>query len=150
MTFRDAIFNNMKPDPKVLIIGCGTSRMAEEMLEYDNISKIVQIDWSYTAVNLLDKIIEANGNTVITTKMMDARRLEFPDNSFDTVIDKGLLDAMTCGDGANTNVMMMLNETYRVLKPTGVYFCLSRAIEKQRKGKYLKKPELFKWRVKKV
>ena len=42
--------------------------MAEEMLEYDGISKITQIDWSYTAINLLEKYNQERGNTVITTK----------------------------------------------------------------------------------
>ena len=122
--------------------------MAEEMLEYDGISKITQIDWSYTAINLLEKANQERGNTVITTKQMDARRLDFANNTFDVVIDKGLLDALTCGDGAHANINMMLEEAHRVLKPQGVFFCLSRAVESKRKDKYMKKPEKFNWRVK--
>ena len=35
---------------------------------------------------------------------MDARNLQFKDGYFDLVIDKALLDALTCGDGAAQNV----------------------------------------------
>jgi len=35
---------------------------------------------------------------------MDVRNLRFKDGSFDVVIDKGLMDAMVCGDGAAGNV----------------------------------------------
>ena len=77
---------------------------------------------------------QERGNTVITTKQMDARRLDFANNTFDVVIDKGLLDALTCGDGAHANINMMLEEAHRVLKPQGVFFCLSRAVESKRKG----------------
>ena len=55
---------------------------------------------------------------------------------------------MTCGDAAKNNIDMMLTEAHRVLKPNGVFFCLSRAVESKRKDKYLKKPEKFNWRVK--
>jgi len=35
---------------------------------------------------------------------MDARSLQFKDGTFDLVIDKSLLDALACGDGASVNV----------------------------------------------
>jgi len=35
---------------------------------------------------------------------MDARNLQFKDSTFDLVVDKALLDALCCGDGALQNV----------------------------------------------
>ena len=110
----------MKTSNNILIIGCGTSRMAEELLE-SGYSKIVQIDWSYSAIQLCEKINKEEGNTVIVSKVMDARRLQFKDECFDVVIDKGLLDAMTCGESAKANIQQMLSEAHRVLKPNGTY-----------------------------
>ena len=45
------------------------------------------------------------------------------------VIDKALLDAMVCTDGAAANVNLMLSEVYRVLSPTGVYISVSHGTE---------------------
>ena len=68
----------------------------------------------------------------------------FKDGAFDVVIDKGLLDAMVCSDGAVQNIQSMLSEIYRVLSPNGVYICISHGKEDQRK-KYLKNLKKYNW-----
>ena len=70
------------------------------------------------------------------------------DGSYDAVIDKGLLDALVCSDGAKANVEMMMSEIYRVLTPTGVYICISHGAEHQRK-KYIKNLKKWNWAWKK-
>jgi hypothetical protein len=61
---------------------------------------------------------------------MDASRIEYPDEEFDVVLDKGTLDAMlstgTHEDGENKVVQAMMLEICRVLKPNGRYLVLSR------------------------
>lgn len=74
--------------------------------------------------------------------------MQFKDGTFDVVLDKALLDAMVCSDGAQKNVELMLSEIHRVLTPTGVYICISHATEAQRK-KYLKNLKLYNWERKK-
>ena len=71
--------------------------------------------------------------------------MQFPDSSFDIVIDKALLDAMVCGDGAPLNVQQMLSEIHRVLTPTGTYICITHGQESQRK-KFLKNVNKFNWK----
>ena len=75
---------------------------------------------------------------------MDVRQMNFPNNTFDAVIDKGLLDAVVCSDGAKQNVDSMMTEIYRVLKPNGVYICVSHGGITTRK-KYLKNLKKFNW-----
>lgn len=75
---------------------------------------------------------------------MDVRNLGFKDGTFDVVIDKALLDAMVCGDGASGNVSSMLTEIHRVLTPTGTYICISHGVEAIRK-KYLKNVSKYNW-----
>ena len=70
--------------------------------------------------------------------------MSFKDGSFDIVIDKGLIDAMICSDGAAQNVQSMLSEIYRVLSPSGVYICVSHGKTDQRK-KYLKNLKKYNW-----
>ena len=75
---------------------------------------------------------------------MDIRNLGFKDGTFDCVIDKALLDAMVCGDGAVGNCQAMLSEIHRVLTPTGTYICISHGVEAVRK-KYLKNVSKYNW-----
>ena len=46
---REKMEQYVNTSDKILIIGCGTSRMAEELLD-EGYTKITQIDWSYTAI----------------------------------------------------------------------------------------------------
>jgi len=57
--------------------------------------------------------------------IMDVRDLKFEDNSFDIAIDKSTIDALLCGNGATVNTAIMMKEVQRVLKPGGIYFCIS-------------------------
>ena len=52
---------------------------------------------------------------------MDVRMLKYADKSFDVVIDKGLFDAIMCGDGCGPNTEQMLSEIHRVLTDDGIY-----------------------------
>ena len=53
----------------------------------------------------------------------DARRLPFPSNSFDIVLDKGCLDCFISGEGAR-DAPLYLREIVRVLRPSGVLLCV--------------------------
>ena len=58
---------------------------------------------------------------------------EFQNHEFNVVVDKGTLDTILCGDNSESNVEKMLCEINRVLKPNGVYICISYGYEEQRK-----------------
>lgn len=98
---RDVIAQYTQPTSQILIVGCGNSRMPEEMYE-DGYQHITSIDLSYSAVKFMqEEYKEKYAN--LTFKQMDVRNLQFKDGTFDVVIDKALLDAMVCGDGAKGN-----------------------------------------------
>ena len=52
-------------------------------------------------------------------------KMEFPNNSVDLIVDKGLLDAVLCGEGFFERVKNMLSECWRVLKNRGTLMILS-------------------------
>ena len=56
---------------------------------------------------------------------MDGRAMEFADETFDVVIDKGALDAILCLDGPTWNAGKYLLEVSRVLRLDGVYIVVS-------------------------
>lgn len=59
-------------------------------------------------------------------ELSDARNMQnFKDETFDCVIDKGLLDSVLCGAYSKQNSRKMLKEISRVLKTKGYYICIS-------------------------
>lgn len=56
---------------------------------------------------------------------MDACDLRFPDSTFDAAVDKGTLDAILCSEGFDWLVPRMVRGLARVLRPGGVWVCLS-------------------------
>jgi hypothetical protein len=61
----------------------------------------------------------------VTFEKMDARALNFPDQSFDMVVDKGTIDAMLCSTAVEKgldNARKVLMEAVRVLRSTAPSF----------------------------
>lgn len=56
---------------------------------------------------------------------MDAKSLDFEDSIFTTVIDKGLLDAISSGYRSNQNGKSYIEEVYRVMEPEARFICVS-------------------------
>ena len=63
---------------------------------------------------------------------MNVCALDYPDESFNAVLDKGTLDSVLCGEGSTANVAKMCMEISRVLKPNGVYFVCSYGVPDNR------------------
>ena len=64
---------------------------------------------------------------------MDVRDMgAFEDDALDAVLDKGLLDAILCGDGSGPNSELALNEIDRILNENGVYICISYRVREKR------------------
>ena len=71
--------------------------------------------------------------------VMDATNLDFfPNECFDLVIDKGLTDAVLCGDKSFERVSSMISEMHRVLKRGGTYIVCCYGVPASRVT-YLKK-----------
>jgi len=109
-------------DSQLLQIGCGNSLLAEEMVK-DGYQSITNIDISHVVIDSMKE--KYRGSPRLIWKAMDCRKLEFPDESFDAVFDKGTMDALLCGDHSFTSVAKMMKEIYRVLKPGGVFLEIS-------------------------
>ncbi|KAG8465286.1 hypothetical protein KFE25_002593 [Diacronema lutheri] len=117
--FRDAVRECVKKSDQVLLVGAGTSRLAEEMYA-DGFSNLFNLDISRVACKLLDERYERAGGLPIDNRVGDAQALSFNDGSFDAIIDKGTLDALLCADPAAGHAM--LAEISRVLRSSGGCF----------------------------
>lgn len=118
----------------------------------DGYERITSIDISQTSIkSMLQKYKDKSENFKYI--QMDVRAMDFPENSFDAVIDKGTFDSVVvrsifilqCGEGSNTNANKMLAEIYRVLSQNGTYVMITFGCKEQRL-QYLEKPE-FDWGI---
>jgi len=132
----------VKKTDHILMVGAGNSRLTEDMYD-DGYTSIANIDISKV---VMDQMIERHKEkTTLTWQVMNACSLDFPDDTFDVVIDKGTVDSILCGEGSTGNVAKLLNEVQRTSKPNGCYIMISYGIPDNRLG-YLESDDL-KWKV---
>ncbi|XP_064450394.1 eEF1A lysine and N-terminal methyltransferase isoform X3 [Mirounga angustirostris] len=106
----------IKPREKVLVIGCGNSELSEQLYDV-GIQDIVNIDISEVVIKQM-KERNASRRPQMSFLKMDMTQMEFPDASFQVVLDKGTLDAVLTDEEEKTlhQVDRMLAEVGRVLQ----------------------------------
>lgn len=110
---KEILSNLMKPDSKILVIGCGNSRLSAQL--YDaGYQHITNIDISDVVIGQMKARYKDLDKMEWLAK--DAMKLDFPDASFDLVIDKGTTDGMLCGSNSFHNVYTMNKQISRVMK----------------------------------
>ncbi|XP_075421110.1 eEF1A lysine and N-terminal methyltransferase [Tenrec ecaudatus] len=117
----------IKPREKVLVIGCGNSELSEQLYDV-GYQDIVNIDISEVVIKQM-KEHNASRRPQMRFLKMDMMQMEFPDASFQVVLDKGTLDAVLTDEEEKTlqQVDRMLAEVGRVLQVGGRYLCISLA-----------------------
>mmetsp|Transcript_12368 Transcript_12368/g.24539 ORF Transcript_12368/g.24539 Transcript_12368/m.24539 type:complete len:209 (+) Transcript_12368:39-665(+) len=139
---RDLIAQYIQKDDNILMAGAGNSRLSEEMYD-DGYTTVANVDISRVVIDqMLDKYRD---KPTMTWQQMNMCALEFPDESFDAVVDKGTLDSILCGEGSTANVAKMCQEVSRVLKPSGVYMVISYGVPDNRLN-YLENED-YSWTV---
>lgn len=140
---KEFISQYVQPTQQVLHVGCGNSRLSEEMYDEGYINS-VNIDISQVVIKAMME--KYRDKPTLRFVHMDVRSMEdFGDGSFDATIDKGTLDAILCGDNSTANAHKALTEVYRTLTPTGAYICISYG-QPSHRYPYLDKPE-FNWEI---
>lgn len=123
----EVLHKYIKPKEKVLVIGCGNSELSEQLYDV-GYQDIVNIDISEVVIKQMK---ERNGSRRphMSFLKMDMTQLEFPDATFQVVLDKGTLDAVLTDEEEVTlrQVDRMLAEVGRVLQVGGRYLCISLA-----------------------
>ena len=67
--------------------------------------------------------------------VMDVRRMNsLSENYFDLVLDKGTVDCLFASYNFNNDVPMALSEIFRVMRPGGMYMCMSHGGKEGRYG----------------
>ncbi|KAK4787081.1 hypothetical protein SAY86_010914 [Trapa natans] len=108
---------------RVLMVGCGNALMSEDMVK-DGYKDIVNIDISFVVIDMMRR--KCKYIPQLKYMQMDVRDMSFfPDESFDSIIDKGTLDSLMCGSDARISAPRMLGEVSRLLKPGGIYMMIT-------------------------
>ncbi|XP_024382645.1 uncharacterized protein [Physcomitrium patens] len=114
------------PPLEILVPGCGNSRLSAAM--YDaGFQKIVNVDFNKRVITEMLRL-NVRARPLMRWQVMDITKMQFADNSFDVVLDKGSLDALT-GEPDEPQVAAegLLSEVKRVLKHGGKYICITLA-----------------------
>ncbi len=89
--FKHLMIQHVKKNDRILMLGCGTSRLSEDMY-HDGYKNIVNIDYSPVVI---EKMKQRHQNLVeMQYLVMDITKMTFDKNSFDVVIEKATLDAL--------------------------------------------------------
>ncbi|CAL1411758.1 unnamed protein product [Linum trigynum] len=128
---------------RVLMVGCGNALMSEDMVK-DGYEDIMNIDISSVAIEMMSKKYEYIPQ--LKYMKMDVREMSaFADDSFGSVIDKGTLDSLMCGNDAPISAAQMLGEVSRLLKPGGTYMLITYGDPKVRMP-HLMRP-VYNWKI---
>lgn len=122
---------------KCLVPGCGNSKLPQVILSQVPDVSITLLDSSQTCINQLK---EEYGSSIADYHCGDATKLSdlfpFPtaqnnQDKFDIIIDKGLSDAILCGEGWNGPLERLCKEASAILKDeTGQYLLISYRLPK--------------------
>ena len=117
---------HLKPAHHVLHAGCGNSRLCEDMYR-DGFARQLNVDFSHVVIKqMLEKYSGPRVLEGVDWQEMDCcDMIAFSDSKFNVVMDKGTLDTIACGDGYAARTDKYLREVLRVLKPGGVFVCVS-------------------------
>jgi SAM-dependent methyltransferase len=135
----------LRPDARVLCVGVGTGNEIKHLLQARPDVQITGIDMSELALQKATEKARQLGSR-IETRRMDARHLEFPDESFDNVLCIHLMDFVPEGEEATREIMRVLcrNGRFAVTYPAdlegvglGASFLREGVGENIRKRRYL-------------
>lgn len=91
----------------------------------DGYENLTNIDYSTKVIGQMEERTKQKYPKMVF-KVMDVQEMrDFGNGEFQTILDKGTLDSVLCGDNSVPCAEKMMGEVYRVLAPGGHYMCIS-------------------------
>jgi hypothetical protein len=117
----EGIADKVPLEAKCLMVGTGLSHLPAAVLERQKASITLQ-DSSETC---MQQLRDRYGETM-QYAVGDATKLsDFIQGDFDMVLDKGLMDAIFCGEGWDSPITALIEESCGLLKTGGAYLLVS-------------------------
>ena len=125
-------FTKSKKAP-IVILGCGISRLGTDLAAHEpslGRRTVIQVDWSPHIVQLQTLFchdqVQSGALHIYEDSAAQLSSIS-QDNSIQAVLDKGLMDPLSCTyahhDGRSKHVQDIFRAVHRVLKPNG-YYCI--------------------------
>eukprot|EP00754_Rhynchopus_humris_P027251 Rhum_TRINITY_DN15076_c17_g1::Rhum_TRINITY_DN15076_c17_g1_i1::g.136811::m.136811 len=112
----------IKPDSKVLVVGCGNSRLSGQL--YDTgVHDITNIDISEVVISQMKN--RYKDMEKMSWAKMDGSKMDFPDSTFDVVIVKATLDALLCGSNSFHVAYQLNKQISRVMRKGAKFVSIS-------------------------
>ncbi|CAI5776318.1 eEF1A lysine and N-terminal methyltransferase isoform X3 [Podarcis lilfordi] len=124
---RASLGRYLRPRDSILVAGCGNSELSEQLYD-EGYQDITNVDISEVVIKQMQER-NAHLRPKMTYMVMDVLQMDFPDERFQVVLDKGTLDALLT-DGEETTLSRaerMFAEISRVLQFGGRYLCVTLA-----------------------
>jgi ubiquinone/menaquinone biosynthesis C-methylase UbiE len=127
---RSHVHTHLRPNFRLLHVGAGNSRISES-LHKDGFVDVTNVDISPTVT---EQMIQATSHLQppMSWLVMDVRSMEFSDESYDAVLDKGCYDTVLAGEQGERDADKFLQGVARILRPKGVFMCVSTGIPSER------------------
>ncbi len=109
----------IKTEDKILHIGAGNSALAEELYK-ENYKHITNIDISDEVVKGMSRYYTEK-QIDLKYLQMDMMKLNFPENSFDVILDKAGSDVLLVGKKPFKTYRKFMEEVEKVLKKNGKF-----------------------------
>nr|XP_034978267.1 eEF1A lysine and N-terminal methyltransferase isoform X2 [Zootoca vivipara] len=124
---RASLGRYLRPRDSILVAGCGNSELSEQLYD-EGYQDITNVDISEVVIKQMQKR-SAHLRPKMTYIVMDVLQMDFPDEHFQVVLDKGTLDALLPDEEETTlsRAEMMFAEISRVLQFGGRYLCVTLA-----------------------
>lgn len=139
----EPILSKLVPDrsTRILLIGAGNAPFSPELSQLGRYTNLVNIDISQVAIDQQkEKYPEQEWH------VMDVMNMNFPDKSFDALIDKSLIDTILCYNDSVVQTEKMITEIYRIMAPGSRYITFS-LHSPEENMRYMSSPRYPDWAV---
>ena len=98
-----------------LMIGCGNSLLPQAVLDHRQNVQMTLLDTSQTCLDQLQQKYEISVDHYICGSATELSKCCPPQVNYDIIVDKGLTDALMCGEGWDFAVEALLRESCQVV-----------------------------------
>ena len=110
---------------RLLHIGCGSSRLADELYSAYGYSAVDNVDFAESIIEQMKRDTQSARPPTITYAAMDCRSMTLPPATYDVVLDKGTLDCLALDEQQTDSVQRTAHNVHRILKTNGIFISFS-------------------------
>lgn len=109
----------------VLDVGCGLSKIFDELSNDYFTGPFIGIDYSSVVINQCNKIKKKKVYQYLTIDMMQKQKPSLPINSFGLIIDKGTTDGILCNKFHLSTISNMYEHISNILSSNGLFIIIT-------------------------